>query len=165
MEDVVPTVSGSVKYPQGRWNIMCALAALSDPEYQEGHWLGERNERTDDWDTFGEVVHTLFDDWGVLSGDPDRWVGVTLVRGPELERLRRLAEALDPLIDRLGHVEDAAYVGDAIWPVVQRLAASALAAMVWIVPGGLAPVPTAPTTDMPVGISEGASKEESPRDA
>lgn len=150
VEDVAPAVEQALRFRNGRWDIMYALAALSDPEYQQSHWLGERTERTDDWDNLDDVVYTLFDHWSVLSDDPGEWVGYTLLHGPEVDRLRRLAGVLNPLIERRGDVDDAAYVHDSSWALVQRLAASALAAMVLVVPGGLAPVPGEPASDIPV---------------
>ena len=51
-----------VKYPNIRWSVIVALAALSDADYQQRAWLGARTAASDDWDNLDEVIHTLFDD-------------------------------------------------------------------------------------------------------
>ena len=123
------TVSrADVKFPWGRWDIMLSLAGLADPDYQRTVWLSETFD-PNLFDNFDEVVHLLYDDRQVFP-EPTDAIGFTLVDGLEIERLRRLEQALTPLIDELGDVPDSVYMSDPRWAAVMALAAQALTAMV-----------------------------------
>jgi len=119
-----------VKYPNIRWSVIVALAALSDADYQQRAWLGARTAASDDWDNLDEVIHTLFDDTMVCEAQFENEIGLILVSGREGGLLLRLGATLGGLIDRLGDGPDDVYLQDPSWPDVCRQAGQALAAMV-----------------------------------
>lgn len=119
----------AVRYPNARWQVMDAVASLSDPDYQERIWIRREYPHPNFYDSFDQVVHTLFDDWTVLP-DPRAAVGAILVDGPEVPRLADLGATLSRLIDRLGDVPDEHYLNHDDWQTVLTEAALALAAMV-----------------------------------
>lgn len=126
MEHVVRTVS--VRFPAMRRDVMFALAALADRDYQEAVWLGWR-PRPGYVDDLTAAVNVLYDDCQVLP-DPANRVGSVLVDGDELERLRHLDAVLEVLLDRHHGRDDDAFLGDPRWGEVVDAAARALAAMV-----------------------------------
>lgn len=106
-----------------------AVAALSDPEYQQRIWIRHELPHENYYDPLDQSIHTLFDDWVVLP-DPEPAIGAFLVSGPEIDRLRALGDVLGPLIDELGDRPDQDYISDRRWPLVVERAGSALSAMV-----------------------------------
>lgn len=125
---------GQVRYPGLRAEVMSCLARLSDRGYQQRSWIDHDPEQLDGLD---EVVHSLFDDLGVLPTPDARsgWEAI-LVPGDEVERLRELGAVLGPLITRLGDVPDQRYLDAHEWPSVMERSRLALAAMVraWGIP-------------------------------
>ena len=118
-----------VEYPAMRREVMRALAAFSDPEYQERVWVQRNYPDPNFYDDLTQNVHVLYDDCQVLP-DPVsrlRWV---LLDGDELKRLRALDGVLGPMIDELGEAPDATYLQDSRWPSVMSTASRALSAMV-----------------------------------
>lgn len=124
-----PFMTASVKYPMARWSVMEAVAALSDPEYQQRIWIRQELPHENYYDPLDQSIHTLFDDWVVLP-DPQPAIGAFLVDGPEIECLRALGEVLDPLISELKDRPDADYISHPHWPLVIERARAALSAMV-----------------------------------
>lgn len=126
--DLVLTMS-DVEYPAMRREVMRALAAFSDRDYQERVWVQRNYPEPNFYDDLTQNVHILYDDSQVLP-DPEsrlRWV---LLDGDELDRLRALDSVLGPMIDELGEAPDAAYLRDSRWPSVVSTASRALSAMV-----------------------------------
>ena len=111
-----------------RRDVMFALAALADSEYQDDVWLGRR-PRPGYADNLDAAVSVLYDDCQVLP-DPTSRVGSVLVEGDELERLRRLGALLDVLLDEHQGRDDAAFLEDPRWDQILDASAIALTAMV-----------------------------------
>jgi hypothetical protein len=132
MEVVVRAVN--VQFPSMRRDVMFALAALADREYQESVWLGRR-PRPGYADDLGAAVNVLYDDCQVLPNPTDR-LGSVLVDGDELERLRHVDTALDVLLADHRGDDDQAFLDDPRWGNVVDAAGRALAAMV--ISGGFA---------------------------
>jgi hypothetical protein len=126
LEHMVRTVN--VRFPSMRRDVMFALAAIADREYQSDVWLG-RKPRPGYSDNLDVVVSCLYDDCQVLP-DPTSRVGSVLVEGPEVARLRHLGELLDVLLDELQGHDDAAFLEDLRWCEITETAAVALSAMV-----------------------------------
>jgi hypothetical protein len=126
LEDVGSPVSG-ILYPTARVNIIDAIEALSDPEYQWRVWIRREYPRTPYYDDLSQGVHILFDDWVVLP-DPEPAVDGYIYRD-EVAPLRALGEVYDPLITHLGDVSDERYITDPRWPEVVRRAQVALEVM------------------------------------
>ena len=120
-----------VRYPKARRNILRSLASLADSAYQEHVWI--REEDPDVIDSFHDTVEDL--DIGHVLSNPERAVGDVLIEGPEVERLEVLSQAVDALIARHPDGRDEDYINDEAWPDIQRLACSAMTAMV--IAGGL----------------------------
>ena len=106
-----------------RAEVLEALKALSDREYQEREW-GKYQEAVCRYDDLALNVHILYDDCRVLP-DPSSQVGSVLF--PEdVDYLRRVDAVLGPLIDQLGRSPDAEYLADPRWDLVVDAAAEAL---------------------------------------
>lgn len=122
-------MSASVNHPAARWEVMEAVAALNDREYQERIWIRRELPHENYYDPLDQSVHTLFDDWMVLP-NPTGAIGTVLVDGPEVERLRALGEVLGAVIAELKDRPDQDYISDRRWPLVMERAGAALSAMV-----------------------------------
>jgi len=126
---LVATVSASVNYPTARWQVMLAIASLSDREYQERVWVRQEVPTEDYYDSLDLAVNTLFDDWIVLP-NPQEAIGAILIDGPEIEKIRAVGELLGPLIAELKDRPDEDYLNDSRWPLVVERSHAALSAMV-----------------------------------
>lgn len=111
-----------------RREVLSALAALSDLEYQRAGWLRGQPPGSRGGD-LSLILHTLYDDMEVVL-KPRDWLGSVLVDGEEVEALLRLGECLTPVLDRLGDEPDSAYLAAPEWAEVVRLAGLALSAMI-----------------------------------
>jgi hypothetical protein len=118
----------SVTFPWMRREVIHALAALSDEEYQERVWIRGVFPTADYYDDLDENVHILYDDVRVLPEPATRELTV-LVPGIEVVRLRELESVLGPMIDERPDWSDAQYLADPRWPQVRARAGAALAAM------------------------------------
>lgn len=121
VEVVEPPVE-QIRYPNFRAELVYAVRALSDPDYQQRVWVHGEVPAEGRYD-FTHSVHILFDDMSVL---PDPQIGVGAVLYPdEVDVMKALGEVLDPLIDELGNVNDAAYLAHPKWAEVVRRAKNA----------------------------------------
>jgi hypothetical protein len=127
--NLVDEMTVPVSTPYARWEVMLALASLSDREYQERVWIRQQLPHKNYIDNFDNAVHALYDDWIVLP-EPRAAVGSVLVNGPEVERIAALGVTLDGLLEELGESPDSAYLAHADWDTVLAQASSALSAMV-----------------------------------
>ena len=112
-----------------RREVLDALASLSDHENQQRTWIQKKYPHTDFFDDLSLNIHILYDDCTVLP-DPEAMIGSVLLQGEEIMRLKRLGEVLDDLLDRHEDEPDIVFLNDPDWPLVMKLAALALAAMV-----------------------------------
>lgn len=127
LESVVCTVT-EVEFPLMRREVMTALAALTDLEYQQRVWIERIYPTETYYDDFDANIHTLFDDCRVLP-QPESQLRTILYSGDEIPRLRQLGEILNRLLDARRGAPDAEYINDAAWPEMARVAGLALAAM------------------------------------
>ena len=118
-----------VKYPVMRLEVLSAVAALSDTEYQQRVWIGRESPTPKFYDDLTANVHVLYDDCQVLP-DPESALGTVLLPGDEVARLRDLDQLFGPLIDTLGDAPDSVYLASPQWAAVVRAASRALSAMV-----------------------------------
>jgi hypothetical protein len=118
-----------VEFPAMRREVLDALAALADAEYQQRVWVRREYPRLDFFDDVKARVNALYDDCQVLPA-PESRLWTVLLPGDELNRLRALDRVFSPLIDELGAAPDAAYLADPRWADVTKAAGGALAAMV-----------------------------------
>lgn len=123
----------AVRFPEMRREILSALDALADPAYQQRVWIEKRMPTPQYHDDLDLNVHILYDDTSVLP-DPGTGLGAFLADAAEVEALREVGAALDPLISGLGDASDATYLADGRWPSV--VAAAKVAAGVLRAHGG-----------------------------
>lgn len=119
-------MTGRPSFPEMRLEVIGAVRALSDPEYQERQW-GHYEEGVNFYDDLKLNVHILYDDTMVLP-DPEGAVS-TILYAEEVPALSAIDRALGPLLDQLGDQPDSDYLAHPGWPAVVRAAAAALTEM------------------------------------
>jgi hypothetical protein len=108
-----------------RVEIVRAVKALADPEYQWSAWV-RRELPPGQYDEFTHRIHILYDDTQVLE-DPRGAVGIYLRSEKEADAMRNLAAALDALFDAMGtELADEAYLRAPAWSDVVAAARVAL---------------------------------------
>lgn len=112
-----------IRYPDMRAEVVGAVKALADPDYQQRVWIRQEFPHENFYDDFTQKAHILFDDVLVLP-EPESAVGDVLYPN-EVDALRALGEVLDPLIDELGEAPDARYLDHPQWAEVIRKAENA----------------------------------------
>lgn len=117
-----PSVT-SVRFPQARADIISALRALADRDYQEREWGIYRKDKNR-YDDLSLNVNLLYDCRALP--DPASRVGDALFPS-DVEPLLQLGRVLEPLIDELGDRPDRDYMTDQRWTAVVEAAANALA--------------------------------------
>jgi len=127
MAPVANVEQSVIRYPGMRQQVLSAIDALADPEYQQRVWIRRELPHPDYYDELDLNVHILFDDAQVLP-DPASAVGV-LLHPDEVEPLGALGTVLDPLIDELDDQPDAVYLGHPRWGEVVRAAEAARSVM------------------------------------
>lgn len=110
-----------------RAEVILAVAALADAEYQQRFWGVRRPSGA--YDDLSMSIHTLYDD-DVHLPNVDDSIGAVLVDGNELDRLRVLDSHLSPIIAELGDAPDSDYLAHEKWPSVVAAAQLALSALV-----------------------------------
>ena len=112
-----------------RREVINALAALSDRQYQKRVWIDHILPQDNYYDDLTLNIHILYDDCAVLP-EPETRIGTVLVDGDEIGRLIDLERVLGPMIAGLGEAPDVEYMADPRWSAVLAHAGSALSAMV-----------------------------------
>jgi len=114
-----------MRFPAMRNEIVNAVRALSDEDYQWSAWI-RRELPAGQYDDFTYRVHILYDDTDVVV-NPDDTVGDYLRSGQEAAAMRTLGAALDQLFDSLGTERtDEEYLRSPEWPLVIAAAQAAL---------------------------------------
>jgi hypothetical protein len=115
----------AIQFPAMRQEVIAALRALADPQRQRS-W-GKVEQGVSYYDDLTLNVHILYDDCQVLP-DPSTAVGSVLARG-EVDALRAVHDALNPLLEDLIDKPDGDYLMDPRWPTVIAAASEALRTM------------------------------------
>ncbi|WP_435812251.1 SCO4402 family protein [Streptomyces olivaceoviridis] len=119
----------SVSFPEMRGNVVSAVQALADEDYQQRVWIDREYPHEGYYDDFDMNLHILFDDTLVLE-DPTAAVGTILRSKEEVEAMGALASALDALLATEGRDKtDAEYIASPLWHAVLRAASAALEAL------------------------------------
>lgn len=114
-----------VKYPNLRDEVVEAVRALSDLEYQQRVWV-RREVSSEYYDEFAHRIHMLYDDTKVLE-DPQSAVGDVLASEEEACVMQELADVLDSLFGRVGtDLSDDEYLELPEWRTVVATARRAL---------------------------------------
>lgn len=118
-----------VRFPQMRAEVVEAVRALADPDYQEQVWLRREYPRPGYFDDLSTNITTLYDDTRVLE-DPYRTVGSVLRSGHEAAALEPLAAVLDAMFADLGtDADDSTYLLSEHWPKVVAVAREAFSVL------------------------------------
>lgn len=118
----------SVRYPEMRVQVLSAVGALADRQYQQRVWIDRIYPHDNYYDDLDLNINILYDDTTVLP-DPETALGTILLDSVEVDALRSLAEQLDPIIDELGDLPDSRYLSHPKWHGVVSAARSALEVM------------------------------------
>ncbi|MFF3541555.1 hypothetical protein ACFYXD_06795 [Streptomyces platensis] len=112
--------------PAMRREIISAVRALSDSDYQQRVWIDRIYPHADFFDDFTLNVNTLYDDTTVLD-DPAAALGRTLADDAEVEAMQCLAGRLDEILDTVGReADDIAFLQSPLWSGVVTAAQEAL---------------------------------------
>ncbi|MFI5520503.1 hypothetical protein [Streptomyces platensis] len=115
-----------VQLPEMRQEIISAVKALSDSDYQQRVWIDRIYPHADFFDDFTLNVNTLYDDTTVLD-DPAAALGQTLADDAEVEAMQCLADRLDEILDAIGRdADDIAFLRSPLWSGVVTAAQEAL---------------------------------------
>lgn len=115
----------AVQFPDMRRDVIEALQALSDPEYQRRVWVERTYPQPGFYDDLTHNVNVLYDDTSVAE-DPRAQIGLTLENEAEAEVIERLAAVLDPLLDSLPtKLDDAQVISRPEWGAVVKAAQEA----------------------------------------
>ncbi|MBO2463881.1 SCO4402 family protein [Actinomadura violacea] len=115
----------TVQFPDMRRDVIEALQALSDPEYQRRVWVEHAYPQPGFYDDLTHNVNVLYDDTSVAE-DPRAQIGLTLENDAEAEPMERLAAVLDPLLDSLPtKLQDAQVISRPEWSAVVKAAQEA----------------------------------------
>jgi hypothetical protein len=118
-----------VRFPQMRDEVVGAVQALADPEYQQRVWIRHELPQPDYYDDFTLNIHILYDDTRVLEV-PDETVGDVLRSPAEAAAMAPLAQRIDALFERYGtDLSDQEYLDTPEWPAIVRAAQTALATL------------------------------------
>lgn len=116
-----------VRYPALRGDVIDALEALADPEYQARVWLDGEFPGDGNYESLDMAVHALYDD-AQLDGGAERAIGTVLRDEHEAQALDGVIEAMEAVFTELGGTElpDREIVGALSWPRVVDTAKLAL---------------------------------------
>jgi hypothetical protein len=120
------SVSGAVRFPDMRLEVIAAVESLSDRLHQQTRW-GRCEEGVNCYDDLTLNVHILYDDCMVLPEPQDAVPEILHLE--EVPVFRDLESALGPMVRDLGDQPDDSYTSDPRWAGVVESAGRALAAM------------------------------------
>lgn len=116
----------SVEFPERRGEVISAVRALSDPEYQQRVWIERVYPQPEFFDDFTLNVNIL-GDAGVWDS-PRETIGYTLVSVAEAEAMESLIARLEEALEGVGSESpDSDFLASSFWPGVVEAARNALA--------------------------------------
>ncbi|MGW8327721.1 SCO4402 family protein [Streptomyces sp. NPDC055897] len=117
-----------VTLPEMRAEVISAVRALADPEYQQRVWIDRIYPKPNFFDDFTLNVNIL-NDATVLEA-PEAALGYTLASDAEVRAMSALANALDSALNTVGRdASDAEFMASEPWPGVVAAARDALTAL------------------------------------
>lgn len=129
VEDMEHSKLNDVSFPDMRRNVLSAVRALADEEYQRRVWIHRDYPHEGYYDDFTMNLNILFDDTLVLE-DPATTLGAVLKSQEEVGAMQALASAINVLMEREGTEHtDAEYVASPLWGDVVRSASVAYGIM------------------------------------
>lgn len=128
MEPALNPQPKPVQLPEMRAEVISAVQALSDPEYQKRVWIDRQYPSPDYFDNFTLNVNIL-DDAAVLDA-PHAAIGFTLVSDEEARAMSELAASLNRLLSEAGaQSADDVLMASPAWERVVAAARNALEAL------------------------------------
>ncbi|MGW1073413.1 SCO4402 family protein [Streptomyces sp. NPDC002537] len=125
MESAVNPKPKSVQLPEMRAEVISAVRALSDLEYQKRVWIDRQYPSPGYFDDFTLNVNIL-DDATVLDA-PYATIGFTLASDEEAGAMAELAARLDEVLDAVGaESPDGTFLASPLWEKVVAAAMGAL---------------------------------------
>ncbi|AZQ71325.1 MULTISPECIES: SCO4402 family protein [Streptomyces] len=125
VESAVNAEHKSVQLPDMRAEVISAVRALSDREYQQRVWIDRQYPSPGYYDDFTLNVNVL-DDAAVLD-DPNSAVGFTLASDEEARAMADLAVSINEVLAAVGSESpDSAFLGSPLWGDVLDAAKNAL---------------------------------------
>ncbi|MFF4034157.1 hypothetical protein ACFYZ2_31145 [Streptomyces sviceus] len=104
-----------VEFPEMRENVLSAVRAFSDVEYQNRVWLRREYPHEGYFDDFSLNLNILYDDTLVLE-DPVSALGKVLRSHEEVSAMAELAEGIDSVLREEGYGRsDAEYLRSPYW--------------------------------------------------
>lgn len=114
-----------VEFPEMRENVLSAVRALGDAEYQDRVWIRREYPHEGYFDDFSLNLNILFDDTLVLE-NPALALGKILRSDDEVSAMTELAERIDLVLKAEGpDRSDAEYMESRHWPGVLQAASRA----------------------------------------
>ncbi|MFF4739328.1 hypothetical protein ACFY2W_26105 [Streptomyces sp. NPDC001262] len=128
MEPAVTSKPKPVQLPEMRSEVISAVRALSDPEYQQRVWVDRQYPHPGYFDDFTLNVNIL-DDAAVLE-NPYAAIGFTLASVEEARAMEQLANSLNEVLTSVGSQStDSAFLASPYWGNVVAAANHALHAL------------------------------------
>lgn len=116
-----------VEFPEMRSEVVLAIRALADSDYQQRVWIRREYPHPKFYDDFTMNIHVLYDDTRLLELLDEAKIGDVLRNEDERASLRPLRDALETLFDRQGmKLTDEQYLATPEWPAVVSAAQTAL---------------------------------------
>ncbi|QHC23156.1 SCO4402 family protein [Streptomyces sp. GS7] len=117
-----------IRLPKMRGEVLSAVRALADPEYQKRVWIDKIYPNPDFFDDFTLNVNIL-DDAAILD-NPFNVIGYTLASDQEAEAMKALSDRLLQIIEEVGSEStDSAFMASPLWDGVVQAAKNALEVM------------------------------------
>ncbi len=111
-----------IQYPDLRKELLVNLRALADFSYQQKVWRQLERPTPKYEDSFGEVIHFIFDDMA-LDTHLNQAIGSLLYNEVEAEVVGRLVKKLEILLDKMGtDATDTEYINSSYWPDILETA-------------------------------------------
>ena len=125
MEDVELSDLSGIRFPEMRRNVISAVRALADGEYQRRVWSERIYPNEGYYDDFTLNLNILYDDTLVLD-DPVSTLGTVLRSEDEVWAMEELGSAIDEVLRLEGDGKaDVDYLASPAWGAVLRSASAA----------------------------------------
>lgn len=112
-----------IQYPHLRKELILNLRALADSTYQRKVWTHLELPTANYEDSFGEVIHFIFDDMNLNTYDVNKAIDNLLYNDTEAKTVENVIEKLDSLLEKMGtNATDQEYINSPYWPDILEAA-------------------------------------------
>ncbi|MER6046642.1 hypothetical protein ABT168_04085 [Streptomyces sp. NPDC001793] len=117
-----------IRLPEMREEVVSAVRALADPEYQKRVWIERKYPNPGYFDDFTLNVNILGD--ATVLDDPYAAIGYTLASEEEAQAMKGLSDRLLHIIEEVGSESpDSAFLASPLWDGIAEAARNALEVM------------------------------------